>query len=70
MKVVKVRVVLEILKERGCREVRVSGSHQIWEMPNGERFPVVINHKNAEASRIVLATIRRQFRAAGLGEPF
>jgi len=59
MKVIKVRDLVEILKSAGAVAVRVRGSHQVWKMPNGRSTTIVVNHMNADATRRVLASVRR-----------
>lgn len=65
----KVRDLVRYLSDHGCQPVRQNGSHQIWLLPNGKTIPVVINHLNAEASRNVMGSIRRELRAAGIPPP-
>ena len=63
----KVRELVEFLKEKGCTYEQVdSTSHQKWRTPGGTMFPIVVNHKNAEVSPNVLATVRRHLRAEGV----
>lgn len=65
---VKIRVFQKKLKDLGATEVRVSGTHQIWELPNGHRIPLVLGA--GELSRNVLGSMRREFKAAGLPVDF
>jgi predicted RNA binding protein YcfA (HicA-like mRNA interferase family) len=62
----KVREVITRLSRLGCRRIRSNGSHEIWEAPNGQRCPIVINHRGADMSPHVLASVRRWLRQSGL----
>jgi predicted RNA binding protein YcfA (HicA-like mRNA interferase family) len=63
MRTTKVRTLLSELKLRGCRPLRTRGSHQTWSTATGATFVVVVNHRNADASAVVLASVRRALRA-------
>ena len=65
---VKIRVFQQILRNVGAKEVRTTGAHQIWELPNGHRIPLVLGH--GELSRNVLGSMRREFKRAGLAVEF
>lgn len=58
----KVRTLLQELRMLGCRPERVTGSHQVWRTPAGAHVTVVVNHANADVSRLVLASIRHTLR--------
>jgi predicted RNA binding protein YcfA (HicA-like mRNA interferase family) len=62
----KVRDLLKHLRKSGCRSLRQTGSHEMWLLPDGNTFPVVVNHLNAEVSMTVLSAARRSLRAAGV----
>jgi predicted RNA binding protein YcfA (HicA-like mRNA interferase family) len=65
---IKIRDFQRLLREIGAQEVRTSGTHQIWELPNGHRIPLVLG--NGELSRNVLGSMRREFKNAGLEVTF
>jgi predicted RNA binding protein YcfA (HicA-like mRNA interferase family) len=56
---VKVRNLLTALRAAGGTPIRCRGSHQQWRFPDGQQVTVVVNHMNAEASKVVLASVRR-----------
>lgn len=49
------------LLEEGCVPVRISGSHEIWRMPDGRTFPTTCAHMNSDVTRFVRRTILRLF---------
>lgn len=59
MKVLKVRELVDLLKSEGAVAVRIRGSHQVWRLPDGRSTTIVVNHMNADATRRVLASVRR-----------
>jgi predicted RNA binding protein YcfA (HicA-like mRNA interferase family) len=63
---IKVRVFRQLLAQNGCTRIRQTGSHEVWELPNGHRIPLVVHQPNAELSRNVLGSMRREFERAGL----
>ncbi len=65
----KVRDLIRHLKDHNCVALRQTGSHEMYQLPNGISFPVVVNHKNDEVSPNVLAAARRTFKAAGIPLP-
>lgn len=62
----KVRDALKLMAEKGCIAVSVRGSHQKWQLPDGNTVPLVVNHKNDDVSPAVMMTLRKVFRKAGL----
>lgn len=38
----------KVLRNCGWEKLRVSGSHEVWQLPNGKRF-VVPRHRNISA---------------------
>jgi predicted RNA binding protein YcfA (HicA-like mRNA interferase family) len=65
-----VRELLQDLRALGCQPERTSGSHQVWCTPGGTPLPpVVVNHANADVTRLVLSSIRRVLRREGLRLP-
>ncbi len=62
----KVRDLIRHLRDHGCQALRQTGSHEMWLLPNGVTFPVVVKHINADVTPNVLAAARRQFKAAGM----
>lgn len=62
----KVRDLLRHLRDHGCTSLRQTGSHEMWQLPDGNTFPVVVNHANDDVTPNVLAAARRAFRAAGM----
>lgn len=64
----KVRDLQRALQDRACAAIRIKGSHEIWKLPNGNCLSIVVNHKNADVSRIVLANVNKGLREAGIEE--
>jgi predicted RNA binding protein YcfA (HicA-like mRNA interferase family) len=62
----KVRDLIRHMKDHGCVALRQSGSHEMYRLPNGQTFPIVVNHKNDEVSLVVMSSARRAFKAAGI----
>ncbi len=54
----KTRELIHALRKLGGKPIRQSGSHETWEMPNGVRFPLVVNHVNDTCSRRVLQSVQ------------
>ena len=62
----KVRTLLQALRVLGCSPERTTGSHQVWRTPGGAHLTVVVNHANADVTRLVLAAVRHTLRREGL----
>lgn len=54
---VKTRHLRRSLRKLGCRAIRQSGSHEVWECPGGTRLPVVLVNEDDQRSRIVKAIL-------------
>lgn len=55
----KVRDLLHELRRIGARAIRTKGSHQTWELPDGERIGLVINHLGDNAGRREILIVER-----------
>lgn len=66
MKCLKVRDLQRKLQDAGCEAVRVSGSHEIWQTPSGERIPLPCNHRNDMVTHAVLRTFRQVLTKEGI----
>jgi predicted RNA binding protein YcfA (HicA-like mRNA interferase family) len=63
----KNRDLVKRLYEMGAKPLWTTGSHQMWELPNdGGRIPVVVDHRNSDVTRNVMASLKRKLRTAGL----
>lgn len=62
----KVRDLQRRLLELGARPVRISGSHEVWELPDGHSVPIVVKRLGDDVSAGVLAAVARSLRRAGL----
>lgn len=62
----KVRDMQVFLRENGCEALRIRGSHEIWRLPNNTTIALVVNHLNADVSRVVFKTIRATLAVAGI----
>ncbi|WNM70253.1 hypothetical protein [Myxococcus phage Mx1] len=65
---IKIRDFQRLLKDVGAKEIRTSGTHQIWELPGGKRFPIVIG--SGEISQNIRTTARKAFKESGLKVTF
>lgn len=60
---VKIRDFQQLLKRLGAEEVRQTGTHQVWRLPNGHTIPLVVG--NGELSRNVAGSWKREFKRLG-----
>jgi predicted RNA binding protein YcfA (HicA-like mRNA interferase family) len=68
MKYVKIREFRKKLGKIGCSLDRVSGSHEIWVLPNGRKVSLV--QGRGEVSRNVMQGIKLVFKESGYADPF
>ena len=54
------------MSQAGAVPLRINGSHEVWGLPGGGTIPIVGDHKGADASPGVVASVRRAFSRAGL----
>lgn len=64
----KVRDLIQHLRQGGAVPARTKGSHGVWKFPGGGTLSIVVNHMNDDVSPIIMKKARRLFAAAGLGE--
>ena len=63
----KIREVQYRLRELGCRDVRISGSHQIWVSPGGRTLPPLrISHVGDDIQKMFLSKIVMSLRKEGI----
>jgi hypothetical protein len=63
----KVRDLRDGLRAFGCIPKRMTGSHEIWSLPDGRSLPPFVGKRDGDlVSPNVLASIRRFFLQAGL----
>jgi hypothetical protein len=63
----KVRDLRAFIRGFGCEPKRMTGSHEIWSLPDGRSLPPFVGTRDgALVSPIVLASIRRFFMQAGI----
>jgi predicted RNA binding protein YcfA (HicA-like mRNA interferase family) len=54
-----VRELLHELRRIGAIAIRTKGSHQTWELPDGERIGLVVNHPGDNAGRREILVVER-----------
>jgi predicted RNA binding protein YcfA (HicA-like mRNA interferase family) len=53
----KYRELIHYLRRYGAKPLRQRGSHEVWQLPNGRTFSLVVNHINDPVSRTVLKNV-------------
>ncbi len=53
------REVKRRLRDLGWRPIRQSGSHEIWESPDGRRVPITAGHEGQTISAKIVLIFRR-----------
>lgn len=61
-----VRELIALIEARGCRMMRIRGSHATFVTPGGRRVTLKANRPGEDCSMTVLSAVRRALRKEGI----